>query len=92
MAQYASSPGLIALTSCTLSFTSLTGTYARLVIPRDRLRGVKKTGLMKGISITWVPGELIDGEEREDKFHWVGNRDELFARLVGSGGGRWITV
>ena len=35
----------------------------------------------------------MDGEEREDKFHWVGNRDELFARLsVGSDGGRWITV
>ena len=45
---------------------------------------------MKGISITWAPEEI--GEEREDKFHWVGNRDELFARLVGSDGARWITV
>jgi len=93
LAQYASFPGLITLTSCTLLFTSLTGTRARLVIPRNRLRGVKKSGLARGISITWVVEGLM--EEREDKFHWVANRDELFARLsVGSGsdGGRWLTV
>lgn len=47
---------------------------------------------MKGISITWAPEEMMDGEEREDKFHWVGNRDELFSRLVGSDGRRWVPV
>lgn len=59
---------------------------------RDRLRGVRRSGLMKGIAIAWAPEESMDGEEREEKFHWVGNRDELFARLVGSDGGSWITV
>ncbi|KAI9572976.1 hypothetical protein HD554DRAFT_1404044 [Boletus coccyginus] len=83
---------LITMTSSTLFFTSLTGTHTRLVIRRDRLRGVRRSGLMKGISITWAPEELTDGEEREESFHWVGNRDELFARLVGSDRGRWITV
>jgi len=92
LAQYASSPGLITLTPSTLFFTSLTGTHAKLVMRRDRLRGVKRSGLMKGISITWAPEELTDGEEKEERFHWVGNRDELFARLVGSDGGSWITV
>ena len=47
---------------------------------------------MKGIAIAWAPEESMDGEEREEKFHWVGNSDELFARLVGSDGGSWITV
>ena len=89
LAHYASCPGLITLTSSTLFFTPLTATRAKLIMPRDRLRGVRKFGLMKGISITWASEELM---EMEEKFHWVGNRDELFARLVGSDGRRWITV
>ncbi|KAN0100607.1 hypothetical protein V8E55_000591 [Tylopilus felleus] len=93
LAEYASFPGLITLTPSTLYFTSLAGTRARLVIPRDRVRGVKKSGLVRGLSLTWTPEELADGGEREEKFRWVGNRDELFARLVGSTtGGRWMTV
>ncbi|KAG8219803.1 hypothetical protein J3R82DRAFT_776 [Butyriboletus roseoflavus] len=70
LAQYASSPGLITLTSSTLFFTSLARTQARLAMPRDRLRGVRKCGLMKGISITWAPEELMEAEEREERFHW----------------------
>ncbi|KAF9229271.1 hypothetical protein BS17DRAFT_824514, partial [Gyrodon lividus] len=91
-AQYASTPGLITLTPTILYFTSLTGTRAKLVIPCGRLRGVKKSGLVKGISIMWVPTDSVDGREREERFHWVGNRDELFARLLGPDGGRWMRV
>ncbi|KIJ68465.1 hypothetical protein HYDPIDRAFT_106664 [Hydnomerulius pinastri MD-312] len=91
-AQYTSVPGLITLTSTTLYFTSLTSTRAKLVIPCSQLRGVKKSGLVKGISVTWVPTDPGDSREREEKFHWVGNRDELFARLLGPDGGRWMRV
>ncbi|KAF8846368.1 hypothetical protein BDN67DRAFT_39548 [Paxillus ammoniavirescens] len=91
-AQYASTPGLITLTPTTLYFTTLTATRAKLVIPCDRLRGVKKSGLVKGISMTWVPTDSVDGREREERFHWVGNRDELFARLLGPDGGRWMRI
>ncbi|KIJ21764.1 hypothetical protein PAXINDRAFT_64721 [Paxillus involutus ATCC 200175] len=91
-AQYASTPGLITLTPTTLYFTSLTSTRAKLVIPCDRLRGVKKSGLVKGISMVWVPTDSVDGREREERFHWVGNRDELFARLLGPDGGRWMRI
>lgn len=44
---------------------------------------------MKGITITWAPEGLTDGGE-EERFHWVGDRDELFARLVGSDGRHWL--
>lgn len=30
--------------------------------------------------------------EREEKFRWVGGRDEVFARLVGWGGRRWVKM
>ncbi|KAF9237350.1 hypothetical protein BU15DRAFT_48725 [Melanogaster broomeanus] len=91
-AQYASAPGLITLTPTTLYFTSLTATRAKLAIPCGRMYGVKKVGLAKGISITWVPTDPLDGTEREERFHWVGKRDELFARLLGPDGGRWTRV
>ncbi|KAG9314349.1 hypothetical protein JVU11DRAFT_5141 [Chiua virens] len=79
LAQYASSPGLITLTSSTLFFTTLTKTHAKLVIPRERLRGVRRSGLMKGITVTWIPEGSTEGEAREDKFHWVGNLTMFFS-------------
>lgn len=48
---------------------------------------------MKGLNVQWVR-HLDDGtdEERVEKFLWVGDRDELFARLVAWGGHRWMNV
>jgi hypothetical protein len=63
---------------------------AKIVIPFVDLRGVKKTGMFKGVSLRW--GETRQGgkDEKEEKFMWVGGRDELFARLIGAGGRRWM--
>jgi len=91
-AHHTSAPGLITLTATTLYFTALASQQAKLVIPCKNLCGVKKTGLMKGLSITWIEGEKERGREIEEKFHWVGNRDELFARLLGPDGARWMRI
>lgn len=63
-----------------------------MVIPLTAVKGVKKAGLLKGLNIRW--NDSIDGlkEQKEDKFSWIGSRDELFARLVGSDGKRWMKV
>ncbi|KAG2154833.1 hypothetical protein DEU56DRAFT_770676 [Suillus clintonianus] len=91
-AHHTSAPGLITLTATTLYFTALTSQQAKLILPRENLCGVKKTGLMKGLLISWVEGEEGHGTEIEEKFHWVGNRDELFARLLGPDGARWTRI
>lgn len=66
---------------------------AKVTIPFAQLRGVKKTGLLKGLSLRWAD-EQSDGNliEKEEKFMWVGDRDELFARLIGPDGRRWLKV
>ena len=63
----------------------------KITVPLQDLRGVKKTGLFKGLSVHWDETDQ-DGTrvENEEKFRWVGNRDELFARLVGGDGKRWM--
>ncbi|OJA21507.1 hypothetical protein AZE42_05107 [Rhizopogon vesiculosus] len=91
-AHHTSAPGLITLTATTLYFTALTSQQAKLIIPCENLCGVKKTGLMKGLLITWIDGEKGRGREMEEKFNWVGNRDELFARLLGPDGARWMRI
>jgi len=35
---------------------------------------------------------VIITAEKEEKFKWVGHRDEVFARIVASRGGEWIAV
>lgn len=66
---------------------------ARIIIPLIGLRGVKKTGLLKGVSLRYKEqspgGEIV---EKEERFRWVGGRDELFARLVGVDGRQWTKV
>lgn len=92
-AQHTSAPGLITLTPITLFFTPLMSTTAKITIPLSDLRGVKKTGLLKGLSLRWT--ETLADEsvfEKEEKFIWVGDRDELFARLIGPDGRRWLKV
>lgn len=92
-AQHSSAPGLISLTSTTMCFTSLTARHAKFVIPFSQVRGVKKTGLTKGLAITWVATDQdAQGVVKEEKFHWVGDRDELFTRLLACDGGRWIRL
>jgi len=92
-AQYTKASGLITLTSDTLYFTSLLSTSAKLTIPLTDVLGVKKTGPMRGLNVRWAQSSL-DGqrEEQEEKFLWVGARNELFARLVAWGGRRWANV
>lgn len=73
----------------------------------DDMRGVKKIGMnaIPGLSIKWQrslasgsynetdAGEAsAESEIVEEKFRWVGGRDEVFARLVGSGGRKWLKV
>jgi hypothetical protein len=91
-AHHTSAPGLITLTATTVYFTALTSQQAKLIIPRENLCGVKKAGMIKGLLISWVDGEEGHGKEIEEKFHWVGNRDELFARLLGPDGARWMRI
>lgn len=91
-AHHTSAPGLITLTVTTVYFTTLVSQQAKIIIPRENLRGVKKTGLMKGLLISWVDGQEGNEKEIEEKFHWVGNRDELFARLLGPDGARWMRI
>ena len=39
-------------------------------------------------------GAAVNGEplEKEEKFGWVSGRDEVFAKLVGWGGRRWVKM
>jgi len=63
---------------------------AKLVIPLSAVKGVKKAGMLKGLLLRWTNPTDESQEQKEEKFHLVGNRDELFARLVGIEGGRWV--
>lgn len=68
-------------------------TNARINIALSDLRGVKKMGLLKGLSLRWRQSQHDtneSGTEKEEKFMWVGDRDELFARLIGQDGRRWL--
>ncbi|KAF8078635.1 hypothetical protein FPV67DRAFT_1465909 [Lyophyllum atratum] len=89
-AQHASGPGLLTLTGSTLLFTPLMSLEPKFVIPLSRMRGVKKAGLLKGLQIRAALEDRADTGEREEKFRWIGARDEVFARLVGTDGRRWI--
>ncbi len=85
------SPGLITLTPSTLFFTSLGSLKAKVVIELKDIIGVKKTTSTHGLRIRWR-SSATGSEEQEEKFNLVGNRDELFARLVGLEGRRWVRV
>lgn len=92
-AQHTSAPGLITVTTTALLFTPLMSLNPKLIIPLSDVRGVKKAGLLKGLYIRTVD-TADDGQkqEKEEKFLWVGGRDELFARLVGAEPRRWMKV
>jgi len=93
-AQYSSTPGLITISSSMLYFSPLLSKNAKLTIPLSSIRGVKKTGMLKGLNIRWSTdsaGSNGQKTEFEETFLWVGERDDLFARLVSSDS-RWIKV
>jgi len=47
---------------------------------------------MKGLLISWIVSENGREREIEEKFRWVGDRDDLFARLLGPNGARWMRI
>lgn len=88
MGQLGSSPGLITLTSKRLYFTSPFSESIKREIDLDKISGVRKSGVLKGLQISYHDGT----EHCELKFSWINSRDELFTRLVGLGNRRWRSV
>lgn len=81
------------MTPITFFFTPLMSPTAKISIAVGDIRGVKKTGLLKGLSLRWAETDEEDNvTQKEEKFMWVGNRDELFARLIAPSGRRWLKV
>ncbi|CAA7265811.1 unnamed protein product [Cyclocybe aegerita] len=90
--QHSTAPGLITLVHRTLYFTPLMSQNAKMIIHLSAVKGVKKVGLLKGFNVRWTDSSDGKQEEKEEKFLWVGGRDDLFARLVGTEGRRWVQV
>ncbi|KAF9076276.1 hypothetical protein BDP27DRAFT_1285189 [Rhodocollybia butyracea] len=91
--QHTSSPGLLTLSRSMLFFTPIAASRPKLSIPFTDLRGVKKTGLLKGLTVKWVDSSSSSesgGSARQEVFPWVGGRDEMFARLIGTDVKRWM--
>lgn len=73
-----------------LYFTPLTSSKAELNIRLKDVLGVKKSGVAKGLKIRWTETEPSGvQQERQERFFFVGDRDDLFARLVGWNSSRW---
>lgn len=88
-AQYGKTPGVITVSTEKFYFTPLLGGH-KLEIPVEEVVGIKKA-MPKGISIRVKDTSQEDGERRE-KFVLVYERDELFGRLVGTGGRKWMRI
>ncbi|KDQ63557.1 hypothetical protein JAAARDRAFT_202983 [Jaapia argillacea MUCL 33604] len=85
--------GVITLTPTSLFFTPLGYANPSTTLSLKDISGVKKSGPFKGLKIRLVDtSKDPNGEAREDKYLWVGERDELFARLIGWEGRQWIRV
>ena len=69
-------------------FTPLLRQDANVIIPLTAVKGVKKVGMLKGLRVQWNDTSV----DKENKFLWIGERDDLFARLVGLDGRRWIQI
>ncbi|KAM6498102.1 hypothetical protein JOM56_006050 [Amanita muscaria] len=91
-AQCRAATGLLTVTSNSIYFTPALSTSAKIEIPFPVLRNVKKSDMLtvRGLKIRWM--DATTNSEQEEHFIWVGGRDELFARLVGHGRGRWLKV
>ncbi|KAJ4486111.1 hypothetical protein J3R30DRAFT_3444125 [Lentinula aciculospora] len=88
--QHTSSPGLLTLSQHMLFFNPIASTKTKLAIPLTDIRGAKKTGLLKGLSVKWIDSSNDENKHREEVFPWVGGRDEIFARLIGTDVKRWM--
>lgn len=84
-----------------LLYTPVTSPRPKLEVALTSMRGVKKIGIgaVPGLVVKWertrdaTSTDANAGTEIvEEKFQWVGGRDELFARLVGWGGRKWLKV
>jgi GRAM domain-containing protein 4 len=67
-----------------LYFTYLTSGRPEFTIHLGSILAVKKSGVARGLKIRWTdtgPDGVLQ-DEREERFFWVGDRDNLFARLV----------
>ncbi|KAI0052885.1 hypothetical protein FA95DRAFT_1586455 [Auriscalpium vulgare] len=87
---HTSGPGLITLTTKALYFTALASTSPKITIPVESVTGIKKSGLLKGLTISWCAKSDEGNEDRTEVFRWIGGRDEVFARLLGSNGRKWV--
>ncbi|KAJ3863072.1 hypothetical protein EV359DRAFT_43878 [Lentinula novae-zelandiae] len=88
--QHTSSPGLLTFTQDMLFFNPIASTRTKVAIPLADIRAVKKTGLLKGLTVKWI--DATNDEHKEEVFPWVGGRDEIFARLIGTDVKRWMKV
>lgn len=90
-AQHSSAPGIITLTPTKLYFTSLVSFDPKVIISLRDITSVKKVGLLKGLDVF---SSAVDPDgftvERQERFLWINNRDELFARIAsGDNRTRW---
>jgi hypothetical protein len=69
-------------------FTPLLRHDAKIIIDLTAMKGVKKVGMLKGLKVRWND----ESGDKEDKFLWIGERDDLFARLVGLDGRQWVQI
>jgi hypothetical protein len=88
-AQHGKTSGVITVSTEKFYFTPLLA-GSKLEIPVEDIIGLKKA-LPKGVSIRVKDASQEDGE-RKEKFILVYERDELFGRLVGTGGKKWTKV
>lgn len=88
-AQRGKTPGVITVSTEMFYFTPLLS-GPKLEIPMGDIVGIKRA-MPKGISIR-VQDVSQENGERNEKFMLVYERDELFGRLVGMGGKKWMKV
>lgn len=93
-AQHSSAPGLITLTSTKLYFTSLISLDPSVTVSLQDIKGVKKVGILKGLDILLTTADADGGKsDKLEKFIWVNNRDELFARIISINNNvKWMKV
>ena len=63
-AHHSTGPGLLTISPVVLQFTPFLSTTPKLSIPIKDLRGVKKTVLLKGLTLRYDDGSQV----REEKF------------------------
>lgn len=64
-----------------------------MVIKLKDIASVQKQGILNGLRV--LRRQIDENgvtEDVEEKFSWVGGRNDLFTRLVGSQGIRWVNV